>query len=162
VGDLNGGPDTGEVLIGTVSGANPISSPSGWCCAGAFGIDDFGHVAAYGRNSAGYSQAFIGTATGSTPIPLPSGATFVGLTFGAMNNSGAVVGYSDNGGWTWTASRGVELLSDVVPRGWHIIQGISISNTGLILATGSFEGGATQYLELVPTGASPGRRLPHR
>jgi hypothetical protein len=161
VGDLNGGPEHGKVFIGTVSSATPVPSPSGWCCAIAFGINDSGQVVANGCTAAGHSQAFISTVTGSAEIPLPPRATTSSVTFGAINNSGAVVGYSDAGGWIWTASRGTETLGDLAPRGWHIIQGISISNEGLILATG-FQNGATQYLELVPTGASLDRRLPHR
>ena len=144
VGDLNGGPDTGEVFIGTVSGANPISAPSGWCCAGAFGIDDFGEVAAYGLNAAGYSQAFIATTTSSTPIPFPAGATTVGLTFGAMNDSGAVVGISDRGGWIWTASRGVELLSALVPKGCTSFRASASAVAVSYWLRGLFEGGATQ------------------
>jgi MYXO-CTERM domain-containing protein len=61
-----------------------------------------------------------------------------------------VVGYSNAGGWIWSASSGTQLLNNLVPSGWVISGAIGISQNGLILAQGSFNGGASQYVELVP------------
>jgi hypothetical protein len=42
-----------------------------------------------------------------------------------------------------------------VPDGWNVTSAISISNNGLVLAQATYQDGASQYVELIPTGISP-------
>ncbi len=122
---------------------------TGWI--GAFGdaINDSGQIAGWLYNYVS-TQAFVGSVAGLTLIPLPPGASTTTVFGQSINNSGAVVGKSDTGGWIWDSAHGTRLLKTLVPSGWNITNAISISNNGLILAQGSLNGGATQYVELVP------------
>jgi hypothetical protein len=75
----------------------------------------------------------------------------------SINNSGTVVGVSDenfpdSAGWIWDATNGTRLLNNLVPTGWNVKNAISISNNGLILAQASYQGGASQNVELIPAG----------
>jgi hypothetical protein len=92
-----------------------------------------------------------------TSIPLANG--FASAQGDAINNSGQVgsfngsaevVGYSDAGWWDWDAADGTQLLNAFVPAGWDITLVSGISNNGLILAQGSFDGGAAENVELAP------------
>jgi hypothetical protein len=146
---------TYQYFIGTASARATIPLPSGWLSAyGAGAINNSGQLAGYGSNGA-TQQAFIGTPSGSTPIPLPPAATTADVTYGSLNNSGVVVGYSNAGGWIWDQSTGTELLSALVPVGWDITDAISISNSGLILAEAAYDGGTTEYVELSQTAPEP-------
>jgi hypothetical protein len=125
--------------------------PSGWLNASGYALNALGEVAGSGTNGGGLQQAFIGTASGSTAIPLPTGATTLPRPSVAINDAGFVVGTSDAGGWIWSAGDGTVLLNNFVPAGWVIQGAISISNNGLILAVGSFNSGASQYVVLAPS-----------
>jgi hypothetical protein len=150
------------VFVGTTSGSAALPVPSGWSTSfgysTGYAINDSGQVAGYGLGS--LYQAFIGTASGSTVVPVPTGATDAQISFGSLNHSGVLVGGSDlNGagtaGWIWDAADGTRLLNLFVPAGWNITDAISISNSGLILAQGSFDGGASEYVELSPEAPEP-------
>ncbi|HEY3823254.1 MAG TPA: hypothetical protein VGL82_01795 [Bryobacteraceae bacterium] len=151
---LNG--DVFTAFVSTASGDAQISPLNGWCNISALGINDSGQVVGNGftftpspiGNLCTATQAYIGTAAGIAAIPLPVGATVNTVGDGSVNNSGTVVGYSDAGGWIWNAANGTQLLNLFVPAGWNITDAISISNNGLILAEGSYNGGATEYVEL--------------
>ena len=150
-----------QPFIGTpATGTTLIPLPAGWISAQGAAINDSGQVAGYGYDSSGTSYAFIGTSSGSIAIPLPTGATeakTLSDTTGILNNAGDVVGFSNAGGWIWDATDGTVLFNTLVPTGWDITDAIGISNNGLILALGTYEGGTTQWLELAPqtTGEAP-------
>lgn len=137
-------------FIGTASSSQALPLPPGWSSATGFAINDSAQVAGFGSNAASNQQAFIGTVSSSAVIPLPAGASSATVAGQSINNSGVVVGASNAGGWIWDSARGVRLLNALVPSGWNISNGISISNNGLILAQGSLNGGAPQYVELAP------------
>ena len=147
-----------QAFIGTASGSTAIPLPSGWGGAWGWAINASGQVAGYGYNG-GFAQAFIFTTLGSTAIPLPAGASSATVSFQSLNDSGVVVGDSYVGGWIFDASDGTQLLNNLVPSGWDITNAISISDSGLILAQGSFNGGSTEYVELDPTTPEPGTCL---
>lgn len=128
-----------------------IPLPSGWSSTGA-AVNDLNQVAGIAYGVVPNGQAFIGTASASTIIPLPPGATYAEVQGECLNNSGVVVGQSDAGGWMWSASAGTQLLNALVPPGWTISNGVSISQNGRILAQGSLNGGASQFGELIPVG----------
>ena len=153
-----------QAYIITASGSTPISPLNGWSGISALAINDSGLVTGNGYTfvpgglfgqTLTATQAFIGTASGVTAIPLPPGTTIATVAGNSLNGSGVVVGGSDAGGWIWTASNGTQLLNTFVPSGWTISDAISISNSGLILAQGSFDGGATEYVELSSAASSP-------
>jgi hypothetical protein len=137
-----------QAYIGTAIGSAVIPLPSGWASASAGAINDSGQVAGI----LGQTQPFIGTATGITPIPLPTSATYCYLSSGYLNNLGMMVGGSDAGGWIRDATNGTRLLNTLVPTGWIVQNGVSISDNGLILAQASYQGGPSQYVELIPAG----------
>jgi hypothetical protein len=143
-----------QEFIATTSGGALVPMPPGWgghilpFPPGA--INDSG-LAVGDVYQGTLTAAFVGTASSSALIPLPQGATFASVASQSLNNSGVVVGTSDSGGWIWDAADGTRLLNGSVPAGWNITNAISISNNGLILAQGSLNGGAAQYVELVPT-----------
>ena len=151
-GQVTGWGDNGfitQAFIGSTSGGSAIPLPSGFLFTGGFALNDSGEVVGDGSTrSGGPEQAFIGTTSGSTAIPLPSGATDAFAGSQSINDSGMVVGNSDTGGWIWDATDGTILLNTLVPTGWNITDGISISNNGLILAEGTFDGGPSEYVEL--------------
>jgi len=150
-----------QPFLGTSSGIALIPAPNGWALAFGVALNDSGQVAGTGNlQITDYPQAFIGAASGSTAIPRPVGATYAKALWGSLNNSGVVVGISDAGGWVWSSASGTQLLNAMVPPGWNISNAISISNNGLILAQGSYNGGATQYVELVPTSLVPATPAP--
>jgi hypothetical protein len=136
-----------------------IALPPGFASIAASAINDSGQVAGDGQGAAIPLQAYIGTPAASAAIPLPPGATTATLSHGSLNNSGVIVGQSDAGGWIWDAANGTRLLNGLVPTGWNVTNGVSISNSGLILAQASYQGGASQYVELVPAGL-PGTPAP--
>jgi hypothetical protein len=147
-----------QAFIGNPSGTAAIPLPAGWQNSYGGSVNDSGQVA--GNVATGLvDQAFIGNASGVFLIPLPPGASSAGVGNQAVTNSGAVVGSADNGGWIWDATNGTRLLSNLVPTGWNITEGISISASGLILAQGSLNGGPSQYIELVPA-PPPGTPIP--
>ena len=143
-----------QAFIGDTSGSTAIPLPTGFTSTRGYAINDSGQIAGYGKNSSNQNQAYIGTTAGSTAIPLPTGATFATAMYGSLNNSGEVVGASAPGGWIWDATDGTQLLTSLVPTGWTVTSAISVSDTGLILAQGKFNNGATQYLELSPNVSS--------
>jgi hypothetical protein len=145
-----------QAFIGTAAGGAVIPLPTGWASAYGEAINDSGQMA--GRlfrivANVPQNQPYIGTATVSSLIPLPNSATFGEI--GSLNNLGMVVGYSDVSGWVWDATNGTRLLNSLVPSGWTVSGGVSISDNGLILAEASYQGGASQYVELIPAGLSP-------
>jgi hypothetical protein len=152
-----------QAFMGTPSaGPTLIPLPTGWISDQGASINDSGQVAGYGDTSSGGYMAFIGTTAGSMAIPLPTGATSASTssdTTGILNNAGDVVGDSNAGGWIWDAADGTLLLNPLlVTSGWNIVDAISISNNGLILALGTYEGGSSeQWVELTPqtTGEAP-------
>jgi hypothetical protein len=145
-----------QAFVGTVSESTVIPLINGWTTSGGTAINSSGLVAGQGTNGSGVQQVFAGTISGSTAIPFLSGATSAYLYPYArsLNDSGVVVGYSDVGGWIRDPSHGTRLLNDLVPAGWRITYGISISNTGFILAMGA-NGPNSGYLLLSPTTAAP-------
>jgi hypothetical protein len=144
---------TTQAFIGTAAGSAVIPLPGGWSSSAGDAINSSGQVAGYGFTGSTY-QAFLVTASGSTVIPLPPGAVEAQVTRGSLNDSGSVVGYSDAGGWIWSAAAGTQLLNTLVPVGWNIQTAYSISQNGLILAAGSFDGGPGQYVVLTPAVAT--------
>jgi hypothetical protein len=139
-------------------GTTPIPLPSGAAFAMTYAVNDSGLVAGYIQSQNG--QAFVGTPSGITLIPLPSGAPHLSsatVTYGSINNSGVVVGQlvpltgTNTSGWIWDAAQGTISLSNLVPSGWSILNAVSISNTGLILAQASYNGGPTLWVELTST-----------
>jgi hypothetical protein len=105
---------TTQAFIGTVSGSTAIPLPNGWTTAYGYAVNNAGLVdgnnTLVGATGIAF-QAFVGTAAGSIAIPLPPGATIAYVQAGSINDSGFVVGTSDAGGWTWSASNGTVLLS---------------------------------------------------
>lgn len=152
----------------TPSGTTVVSVPSCcvWTLAYGMAINDSGEIA--GTVAGVYcascpSQGFVASApSGMTLVPLISFVNVVPLVGSvstqSINNSGTVVGYGGGGGWIWNPVNGVRLLNSLVPRGWNIMNAISISDSGLILALGSLNGAAIEYVELVPRRAPPRRR----
>lgn len=149
-----------QPFIGTPgAGTTVIPLPTGWISAQGASVNDSGQVAGDGDTASGGYMAFIGTASGSMAIPLPTGATSAETstdTTGILNNAGDVVGFSNAGGWIWDAADGTLLLNPLlVTSGWNITDAISISNNGLILALGTYEGGSSQWVELTPQTGTP-------
>jgi hypothetical protein len=142
----SGGTFRAFIYNGTTSVAIP--SLAGATDTQGLAINASGDVV--GNSSGTSSVAFFYNGSTSKAIPLPTGATTANVLYQSLNDSGAVVGLSDAGGWIWTSAAGTLLLSDFVPAGWTISDAISISNNGLILAQGSFDGGPSEYLELEP------------
>ncbi len=141
---------TSQAFIGNASGSTPIPLAPGLTSAVGEDLNESNQVVGYGNNGVGGNHVFIGTTSGSALIPLPVGATTATVTLGSLNNSGDVVGYSDAGGWIWDPSDGTQLLNSFVPAGWNVSDGISIGNSGIILAQATFDGGnLTQYIELI-------------
>lgn len=143
-----------QAFIYNGSTSNAIPVLSGWTQTQGWALNDSGLVAGWGNNGTN-SQAFIGTASGMTAIPLPVGATYSYARGGSINDAGLVVGQSDQGGWIWDQTDGTVLLSGLVPTGWVINYAWSISNTGIILAEGSFNGSPNEYVELVSSTPEP-------
>jgi uncharacterized membrane protein len=143
------------------TGLTVVPTPSGWAGARAYSINNSGQVAGFvykiaigqtGCQEALGGPAFIGTGTGSTLIPVPAGASGGSVGTQSINDLAIIVGYSEVGGWIWDATGGTRLLTSLVPPGWSVSNAISISNNGLILAQASYQGGASQYVELIPAG----------
>jgi hypothetical protein len=104
-----------QASLGTI----PLPFPLGWDGINAFALNNAGQVAGQGYN--GFNlQAFVATTSGSTAIPLPTGATTASVTYGSINDQGAVVGSSSVGGWMWDAADGTVLLNALVPVGWNV------------------------------------------
>ncbi|MDE3195701.1 MAG: hypothetical protein KGN84_05115, partial [Acidobacteriota bacterium] len=113
---------------------------------------------AYAINNSGLVVGSVGSGTsnawvydGSTLTTIDTGSTVNFVSYGAVNDSGQVVG-SGGGGWIWTATGGAVGLNTLVSPDWNITAAYSISNTGLILAAGSQNGGANEWVELSPAG----------
>ena len=151
LGQVAGNDLNGHIFIGTTSGSTVLPVPAGFNAALPYAINDSGQVVGT-NNPSGSQQVFISTTGGSFAIG-PAGATYTSVTSGSINNSGIVVGYSDLGGWIWSQATGTQLLTSLVPAGWSIGNGVSISDNGHILAQGSFNGGTSGYLDLFPTGS---------
>jgi hypothetical protein len=152
-GDVtSAGAGADQAFIGTPSGSVVLPLPTGWGIANGTAINNSGQVAGQVADIAlSGGQAFIGTTSVITLIPLPAGATHASASeYGCLNDAGVVEGTSDQGAWIWDASNGTRLLSHLVPSGWTISSAASISQNGLILGQGSFNGGSTQFVELVP------------
>jgi Putative binding domain, N-terminal len=144
-------------FIGTSSGSTALPIPMKWTYVVAYSINSTSQIVGFGANAQGNSQVYLGSVANSVAIPLPIGATSAEVNKGALNDSGVVVGSSyvgnqNLGGWIWDASDGTVLLNALVPVGWNVTDAVSISNTGLILAQASYNGGASQYVELSPSG----------
>jgi hypothetical protein len=140
-----------QAYIGTTAGSTAIPLLSGWTSMQGTAINDSGQIAGFGNNGSG-NQAFVATTSGATPIPLPAGATSASASAQSINNGGTVVGGSTAGGWIWDSINGIRLLNASAPSGWNVSSALSISNSGLILAQASQNGGALQYVELTPGG----------
>jgi hypothetical protein len=145
----------GQAFIGNVVSSTVIPLPPGWTFSKALALNDSGQVAGIGSVSAtSPTLAFTGGVSGSIAIPLPPGATGATVFGQSINATGVVVGSavlpSNSGGWIWDATNGTRLLSNLVPAGWNITDGISINDNGVILADGSLNGGMGEYVELVP------------
>jgi hypothetical protein len=151
------GSGTKQAFIGTTSSSTAIPLPSGWtaidgagyCCS----INNSGHVSGsgYPANSGGYPKDFIGSTSGSRAIPLAPGSCCGEQYLNSLSNPGIMVGdgYGLGTPWIWDASEGIVLLSTLVPPGWQINSAIAVSpNGGFILATGSFNGGNLEYVEI--------------
>jgi uncharacterized protein (TIGR03437 family) len=164
------------VFFGSPSATVSIPAPPGTLSFAAaqnafsstLGLNDVGQIAVTGRAGTQtvyrgvlppfeIQQAAFGTAAGTAFLPPPPGASGWTSSVGpqSINNSAVVVGVGDSptrsGGWIWDATNGTRLLTTMVPAGWTVSNAISISNNGLILAQASFQGGASQFVELVPT-----------
>jgi hypothetical protein len=149
-----------RAFIGTAHGVELIPTPPGW--------NGMGHgLSGYGLNAPGDVVetnglgVFVYTASGTVPIPLPPGARGIRLSPNAyqnINSGGSVVGTSDAGAWLWNGSRGTVLLNTLVPPGWSVTDALGISDSGFILATASYNGGVSQFVELTPARAAPSRR----
>jgi hypothetical protein len=137
-------------FIGTASGNSLVPLPSGFNEATGVAINSSGQVAGTATMSGVAPRAFIGTSLTIATIPLPAGALLADVASGSLTDSGVTVGFSDAGGWIWSASTGSQLLNSLAPPGWNISNAISISQNGRILAVGSYNRGAVQYIELVP------------
>jgi uncharacterized membrane protein len=142
-----------QAFIGTVLSASLIPVPNGGYAYAtiARGINDFGLTVGDAFVPATViEQGFIGTPSGSMLIPLPTGASSSNAR--AINDSGVVVGDSNVGAWEWSASTRTRLLNTMVPTQWNLSNAMSISQNGRILAYGSLNGGASQFVELIPVG----------
>jgi len=152
-----------QEFIGTPAEVTMVPTPLGWASSSANAVNAYGQVA--GVNSthlpagAIFQQAFVGTVAGNTPIPMPPGSLFSSVGNQSINDLGIVVGQSNLGGWIWDATNGTRLLSTLVPTDWTVSNAVSISNNGLILAQASYQGGALQYVELIPSRRPAGHRL---
>jgi hypothetical protein len=89
---------------------------------------------------------------------IPSPGLYATVTFGSLNDLGVVVGGSNVGGWIWDAADGTLLLNSLLAApganmlpGWNVTNALSISNSGLILAQASCNGGPVEYVELSAT-----------
>jgi hypothetical protein len=151
LGQVTGDDLKGHIFIGTISGSSALPLPAGFNSAIPYAINDSGQVVGT-NNPGGGEQAFISTTGGSFAIG-PARATYTSVASGSINNSGIVVGYSGLGGWIWSATSGTQMLTSLVPTGWFIGNGVSISDNGHILAQGQFNGGTYGYLDLFPTGS---------
>ena len=154
-GSVFGAASANQAFIGTASGSTLIPLPAGWTSSQGHAVNDSGQVAGIVINGI-VLQAFIGTTAGSTTIPLPTGATTASVGEGSLNNQGFVVGYSDAGGWIWSAATGTVLLTTLAPPGWNVSNALSISNNGIILAQASYNNDLGHYVELVPLPSAPG------
>jgi hypothetical protein len=152
---------TSQAFISTAAGSATIPLPPGWISSGAIAINDLGQVAGTGIDGNGQKQAFIATVAGSTVIPQPLHTTDLYAT--SINNLSVVIGYAgvsgSLAGWIWDAINGTRILNTLVPSGWNVWTAISISDNGLILAQASYQGGASQYVELIPSRRPSGHRL---
>jgi len=147
-----------QEFIGTPAGVTIVATPSGYASAEPWAINASGQVAGIALTEGILyvaQQAFLGTNAGSTLIPFPARAGTSRVFNQSINDFGVVVGYSDLGGWIWDANNGTRLLNSLVPDGWNVTSAISISNNGLVLAQATYQDGASQYVELIPTGISP-------
>lgn len=151
LGQVTGNGSNSNIFIGTTSGSTVLPLPAGFNSSIPHAINDAGQVVGTNSPSVG-QQVFIST-TGGSSIIGPAGAVSTSVTAGSINNSGTVVGFSELGGWIWNAGTGTQLLTSLVPAGWAISNGVSISDNGHILAQGTFNGGTLQYLDLFPTGS---------
>jgi hypothetical protein len=139
-------------FIGAISGSTALPFPFGVGYAQVTGLNNSGQVVGVGPGN----QVFIGTVAGNTAIPPPAGLGDIVEPFSdgvaGISDLGVVVGGVPTGGWIWDAANGTRLLTTLVPTGWRVTNAISISNNGLILAQASYQGGASQYVELIPAG----------
>ena len=135
----------------------------------AVGVNDAGQVAGWLQTTPNFTaQAFSVLNGVATIIPLPAGA--VGIkSFGNLvsnscgsqssarsghiiSNAGLVIGnastlagsnINDSANalaWVWDTVNGTRLLSSLVPSPWNIVDAVSISNSGTILAYGTCTG----------------------
>lgn len=152
-----------SAFVGTPAGTTSVAPPPGWGQASGYAINVSGQVAGVAWMLGSLfeltnPQAFVYAASGTTLIPLPTGASVASVGQQSINSSGVVVGQSNAGGWIWDPVNGTRLLNALVPPGWNVTSGVSISDRGLILAQASYQGGASQYVELtaaVATTATP-------
>jgi hypothetical protein len=136
-------------ISGTSAGTSVLPAPLGWLFATGYALNDSGTVAGSGGLSgSGPQQGFVSTTSASFALPLPSGATTATVSWSSISAAGQVVGSSDAGGWIWDSVNGTRLLSALVPQGWKVDGAFSISESGLILASASYEGGPGLYVEL--------------
>jgi hypothetical protein len=147
-------------FIGTASGSAalpfPVPPPPQGLVTYGYSINDSGEIAGQVIRLGPDPVPFIGTASAAALIPLPPGATrAIPPPPGSLNDSGVVVGISDVGGWIWDSAHGTRLLNDLAPAGYNILDAYSISDSGLILADGSYPGGTIAVFVLTPAAQSP-------
>jgi hypothetical protein len=146
-----------QAFIGGPAGSTPVPVPNGGGNMFAYAINDSGQIAGYVSSG----QAYIGTQSGVTLLPLPAGSapgTKATVSFGSLNNLGMLVGLATGpsptftqSAWIWDPAHGTLPMNTLVPAGWNILNAVSISDTGLILALATFNGGADQWVELSPS-----------
>lgn len=124
-------------------------------------INDSGQVAGIFRPAGTFDQhPFLSDPNGETLLDLGTlGGQFAGAL--GLNNSGAVVGYSDivlgelRDAFIYTSASGIQDLNSLIDPslGIHLFTAYDINNEGQIIVTGSFNNQAHSYL-LTPTNSS--------
>ena len=154
--------NVGFVLDMTTDTAFEVEVPAGDNGAICFGVSEAGHVVGSAMAGQGNGMPFVWTqADGAQEIPLPTGAS-TGSGRG-VNSDGWVVGNA--GGtyavpWLWDRDATYR-IADLLPAGsiWDMATNTSssaeaISDEGIIVGTGVYEGSPTAYA-LVPEDVVP-------
>jgi hypothetical protein len=165
VGTAQNASGTQQVFIGTTAGSTPVPVILEPASGGlyAYAINNSGQVVGW-QGSENYSgQVFVATTSGVTWLPRPPGATANGsamVSNGAISGAGVVVGdlttapgsyaYGYYGPWIWDSIHGAVFFFDLVPAPWVVTHVQSITDTGLILAQVSNNGGVPQWSILTP------------
>jgi PEP-CTERM motif len=137
-----------QAFVGTTAGSTAIPLAPGWTGSGATAVNDSGQVVGFVDSTNAFPttvyQAFIGNASGMSLIP---GTIGVGEA-NSINDLGYVVGFTNSKAWIWDASDGTVFLNSLLlpGSGWNLDDALSITNTGLILASASYQGGPDQFI----------------